>query len=68
MTEVAKGMTLQAILYHLTLDPFCPKKNCRLFNAHWQEDLLRSQSGSPGLCARHAQMLRRLGSDPVLDW
>ena len=68
MTEVAKGLALQAVVHHLTLKPFCPDRKCRLFNAHWQEDLLSSQSGSPGLCPKHARQLARLGKDPALEW
>ena len=34
MTEIAKGYVMQAFFYHLTFEPFCQDKNCRLFNAH----------------------------------
>jgi hypothetical protein len=68
VSEVVKGLGLQAVMYHLTLDPFCDKRRCRLFNAHWQEDLIRSQAGSPGLCAAHAKLVKRLGEKPVLAW
>jgi len=68
MTEVAKGLALQAVVHHLTLNPFCPNRKCRLFNAHWQEELMTSQVGSPGLCANHSKLLRQLGRDPVLSW
>jgi len=68
MTEVAKGLALQAILYHLTLKPFCADKRCRLFNAHWQEDLLSSQSRSPGLCQKHSRLIKGLGENPTVSW
>lgn len=66
--DIVKGLGLQAVMYHLTLDPFCDKKSCRLFNAHWQEDLIKSQAGFPGLCSPHAKLLKRLGEKPVLTW
>ncbi len=66
--EVVKGLTLQAVLFHLTLDPFCPNRNCRLFNAHWQEDLIRSQVDSGSLCHRHTKMVERLGARPEIEW
>ncbi|OGS55968.1 MAG: hypothetical protein A3K60_06485 [Euryarchaeota archaeon RBG_19FT_COMBO_56_21] len=68
MTEVAKGLALQAVLHHLTLKPFCADKKCRLFNAHWQEDLLGSQTGSPGLCPKHSRRMKRLGENPIVSW
>jgi len=67
-SEIVKGLGLQAVMYHLTLGPFCDKKSCRLFNAHWQEDLIRSQAGSPGLCSAHAKLVKKLGEKPALTW
>lgn len=43
INEVIKGLILQAIKYHKTGDPFCSNKRCRLYNAHWQEELINSQ-------------------------
>ncbi len=58
LTEVAKGYVLQAIYHQLLGDPFCPDPNCRLFNAHWQEEVLVSQMGGPyELCPQHQQIL-----------
>lgn len=68
MSDIVKGLGLQAMMYHITLNPFCSKKNCRLFNAHWQEDLIRSQTGSAELCPAHAKFLKKLGQRPVLSW
>jgi hypothetical protein len=59
LTEVMKGYVMQALFYHLTLDPFCSDKRCRLYNAHWQEEVLEAQLGEPEFCERHAKMLER---------
>ena len=67
-TEVLKGLALQGVLFHLTLQPFCDNKRCRLFNAHWQEDLIGSQTSSGKLCAKHAKVVRDLGSEPIVKW
>ncbi|MDE1763357.1 MAG: hypothetical protein KGH88_03820 [Thaumarchaeota archaeon] len=54
---VVRGYALQAIFYHLTGNPFCESKECMLYNAHWQKDLLHSQISSGKLCRQH-QMIR----------
>jgi len=66
--EVVKGLALQAVFFHFTLDPFCGNRDCRFFNAHWQEDLIRSQIESGGLCKRHARAIKALGARPELEW
>ncbi len=54
LQEVIKGYLLQALFYHVTGEPFCDDKECRLFNAHWQEEMLHAQT-RPGadLCEPH---------------
>ncbi len=66
--EVVKGLALQATLFHLTLEPFCGNRDCRLFNAHWQEDLIRSQTKAGGLCRRHEKIVRTLAARPEIAW
>ncbi|MDE1862469.1 MAG: hypothetical protein KGI33_06115 [Thaumarchaeota archaeon] len=56
---VAKGYALQAIMYYLTGDPFCESKDCILYNAHWQEDLLHAQSEIGSLCEQHKKTLAK---------
>jgi hypothetical protein len=60
MPEVLKGFVSQAILFNLTGSPFCEKKTCRLFNAHWQEDLIRAQVRSGKFCKTHQQELKSI--------
>ncbi len=43
INEVIKGLVLQVIKYNLTGDPFCNNNRCKLYNAHWQEELINSQ-------------------------
>jgi len=56
-TEVAKGYAMQAVFYALTGEPFCDEAGCRLFNAHWQSEMLAAQLHGSDYCPRHAQML-----------
>lgn len=58
LTEVLKGYVMQALFFHVTGDPFCENKGCRLYNAHWQEEVLRAQLNGPyEFCPRHQKML-----------
>ena len=62
LTEVMKGYVMQAIFYALTGDPFCQDRNCRLFNAHWQEEVIQAQLESPyEFCPAHREMLKGFG-------
>ena len=55
--EVLKGYVMQSIFYHLTGSPFCEDKSCRLFNAHWQEEMIEAQIGVGELCLEHQKIL-----------
>lgn len=61
MTEVTKGYAMQAVFYSLTGAPFCEDKGCRLYNAHWQEELIFAQLESGyEFCGQHAKILESL--------
>jgi len=61
MNDVLKGYVLQALFYHLTGYPFCDDKNCRLFNAHRQSEMIHAQLHSQyELCSHHQTMLDQL--------
>jgi len=58
ISEVLNGYALQCLFYQATGEPFCPKKECRLYNAHWQEEMINAQLGGPGeLCETHSAVL-----------
>ena len=64
LSKIIEGYLLQAIFYFETGEAFCDKTECRLFNAHWQKDLLYSQLENGKLCEPHQQVLKKLtGSD-----
>lgn len=61
LNEVVKGYIMQAIFFHITGEAFCKDINCRLFNAHRQEDLIMSQIKSKyDLCELHEKMLEEI--------
>ena len=59
----AVGYALQALFFFITEgNPFCTDINCRLYNAHWQEELIYSQIQSKRLCNEHADLLRKFNT------
>lgn len=58
LQRVAWGYVTQAVFYFETGEQFCPDRDCVLFNAHWQEELLHSQVESGTLCGYHRDILR----------
>jgi hypothetical protein len=63
LSKIIEGYLLQAIFYFETGEAFCEKTECRLFNAHWQKDLLYSQIENCKLCDVHQRVLKRLTSE-----
>lgn len=56
----ATGYVLQSLFFFLTDGyPFCEEKDCRLFNTHWQEDLINCQIKNQKLCRRHLLLLEK---------
>ncbi len=60
LTDVMKGYVLQAVFYYFLGEAFCDDPDCRLYNAHLQSELIRSQLLSGRLCGKHERMLRNL--------
>ncbi len=60
LPRVLAGILLQAFFYYQTGDPFCTDPLCSLYNAHWQEELLRAQKDEPYIvCLGHRQILEK---------
>ncbi len=61
LTEVCKGYAMQAVMYQLTGEAFCEDPECRLFNAHWQAELLHAQlEAEREYCPRHEAALQEM--------
>jgi hypothetical protein len=66
ITDVATAMTWQAIFYQFFGIAFCEDPSCRLYNAHWQEEMLRAVlPGGGKLCEVHVKRLTLTGEDDV---
>lgn len=53
-TDALKGYVLQALHYLETGEAFCSDDACRLYNAHYHEELIEAQLRQPEFCERHA--------------
>ena len=60
LQDATHGYLMQALFHFETGEAFCEDADCRLYNSHWQSDLIRTQISSPRLCGRHHDMLRRM--------
>jgi Probable metallopeptidase family (DUF6775) len=59
----AVGYALQTLFFFITEgNPFCNDINCRLYNAHWQEELIHSQIQSERLCNEHSVSLHHFNT------
>jgi hypothetical protein len=60
ITAASINYALQAIFFFITSgEPFCNNKDCRLFNAHWQEDLIHTIKKRT-LCSHHRNLANKL--------
>jgi hypothetical protein len=60
-TEILKGYAMQALFFHLSGEPFCEDPDCRLFNSHWQEEVLHAQlDGRYEFCPKHEGILSKV--------
>jgi len=57
ITEVLKGYALQCAVHSIAGEPFCQNRKCRLYDAHWQSELIEAQLHGDRFCKRHREML-----------
>ncbi|MYG32427.1 MAG: hypothetical protein F4202_00240 [Cenarchaeum sp. SB0677_bin_16] len=60
LDQVIRGYCMQCIFYYTSGEAFCMDKDCILYNAHWQSDLLHSQIESGRLCNHHQTILQKI--------
>ena len=61
--KVLRGYILQCLFYSSTLDPFCNSKDCMLYNAHWQSEMIHAQIEYGKLCEKHRRTLSVIMSE-----
>ncbi len=58
ISDVIEGVLLQIIIHQRTGEGFCEDKDCRLFNSHWQKELLQSQVENKKICKKHEKLFK----------
>jgi hypothetical protein len=60
ITAACINYALQSIFFFITSgEPFCSNKDCRLFNSHWQEELIHTIEKRT-LCSHHKNLANKL--------
>ena len=57
---IVQGLLLQAVTYYETGEAFCTDKSCRLYNAHWQSEMIHTQITSQKLCSKHQNVIKNM--------
>jgi hypothetical protein len=52
----------EKVHYYLLGRPFCEKEHCRLFNAHWEEQMMHAQVESGRFCEHHSRLPKEASS------
>jgi hypothetical protein len=66
--QILRGYLLQCLFYAYNIKPFCKDKDCALFNAHWQEEMIHAQVESGKLCAKHEALLDKITGGLPVKW
>lgn len=59
INSIVEGLAIQSIYYFIKGDSFCDDPTCRLFNSHWQEEILRLNFNKI-FCKKHLDIIRKL--------
>ena len=60
LSTIIEGYVLQSLMYYETGESFCDQNYCRLYNAHWQEELLLTQVENRKFCEKHKTTINKL--------
>ncbi|HET9807053.1 MAG TPA: DUF6775 family putative metallopeptidase [Nitrososphaeraceae archaeon] len=68
INDIIIGLSLQSLFYFINSgDPFCEDRNCRLFNAHFQDDIIRINIKEKKICQRHKILLNKYNQSLFID-
>jgi hypothetical protein len=68
INDIIEGLVLQSLFYFINSgDPFCLDRNCRFFNAHFQDDVIRINIKEKKICQRHKFLLNKYNQSLFLN-
>jgi len=68
INDIIEGLVLQSIFYFINSgDPFCGDRDCRFFNAHFQDDIIRVNIKEKKICQRHKILINKYNQVFVND-
>lgn len=56
LPQILEGYIMQAISFIETGEEFCENDFCRIFNSHWQKDLIHNNVIESKLCQKHKKL------------
>lgn len=60
INDIIEGLVLQSLFYFVNSgEPFCHDRNCRFFNAHFQDEVIRINIIEKKICQRHKSLLNK---------
>jgi hypothetical protein len=60
INDIIEGLVLQSLFYFINSgEPFCQDRNCRFFNAHFQEDVIRINIKEKKICQKHKILINK---------
>ena len=60
INDIIEGLVLQSLFYFINSgEPFCYDRNCRFFNAHFQDEAIRINIKEKKICQRHTLLLNK---------
>ena len=60
ISDILEGVLLQIITHQETGEGFCDDSRCRLFNSHWQKELILSQVENKKICEKHKKLFKEI--------
>jgi hypothetical protein len=68
INDIIEGLVLQALFYFINSgEPFCQDRNCRLFNAHFQDDVIRLNIKEKKICQKHKILINKYNHVLFID-
>jgi hypothetical protein len=68
INDIIVGLVLQSLFYFINSgDPFCQDRNCRLFNSHFQNDIIRINIKEKKICQRHKILLNKYNQSLLIN-